>query len=315
MFFWKPTKTLEDSRLQGGFAPIWSLHIFKPICDVTTSIFIAPSHNRSICQDSDKWAQSCLKLLDIFELIPDFGAVTTKMWIAPSHDWPIRQDCSKCALRSLNLLLQSCHHHNLERAPHETTWLPPEQNTAKALPAVAIFASTATAVRWSPSSNPAACRDTAGSTLQSLQTYGFLAMILSQTLWMTGKSTMKPFPLVPPPSRRVPKTSQNCLEPTGCSLPQLAPGYPLVVFPHDQDTSSSKSVSGFLSIDAPWRWLRLTQNFAGCPKETAFKCACDDFLDMFLSQKMKPGLLPMLLVELKAHIAYGEREQNGIEWW
>ena len=132
-------------------------------------------------------------------------------------------------------------------------------------------------------------------------------------------------------SPRLHKTSQSCLEANKVVSATIGTGLSLSGVPLCrtlQDNSSripTKSVSGFwlldasglvvsklirlqssigLSIDAPGRWLRLPQNFAGCPKETAFKCARDDLLSMSLSiPKLKPGLLPMLLVELKAHIA------------
>ena len=129
----------------------------------------------------------CLNLLDSLQLILDFGAVTTMVGIAPSHD--------PAGHLWADLGLQSCHHQSLvcpksplthqpgsqqmpaqllESAGHPSADLglsrpdvtirsPPEQNNANVVPSVTSFASKTIAARWSPSTSPAACRDTVGS--------------------------------------------------------------------------------------------------------------------------------------------------------
>ena len=125
------------------------LHTFELVLDfraVTTYIWIAPDHNRPIQKDCSECRVSCLKILDTFELVLDFRAVTTSIWIAPDHNRPIRQD-RVCSPSCLNLL-----------------------------DVAATFASMAIAVRWAPSSSPAACKDFVGST----------------TLWSAATSLKKP---------------------------------------------------------------------------------------------------------------------------
>jgi hypothetical protein len=108
-------------------------------------------------------------------------------WRAPCHD--------PAGHLWADLGLQSCHHQSLvcpksplthqpgsqqmpaqllESAGHPSADLglsrpdvtirsPPEQNNANVVPSVTSFASKTIAARWSPSTSPAACRDTVGS--------------------------------------------------------------------------------------------------------------------------------------------------------
>ena len=63
-------------------------------------------------------------------------------------------------------LLESAGHPSADLGlsrPDVTIRSPPEQNNANVVPSVASFASRTIAARWSPSTSPAACRDTVGS--------------------------------------------------------------------------------------------------------------------------------------------------------
>ena len=125
---------------------------------------------------------SCLKLLDALQLILDFRAVTTISLWPPSHDWPMSQYCSKCALSCLNRPAPFSRYWTSELSPpkyswpHVTTRSPPQQNKAKVVAVATNFASVTAAVRRSPSSSPAACRDSVGSI----------------TLWSAATSPKKP---------------------------------------------------------------------------------------------------------------------------
>ena len=166
------------------------LHTFELVLDfraVTTYIWIAPDHNRPIQKDCSECRVSCLKILDTFELVLDFRAVTTYIWIAPDHNRPIQKDCSECRVSCLKIL--DTFELVLDfRAVTTSIWIAPDHNRPirqdrvcspsclNLLDVAATFASMAIAVRWAPSSSPAACKDFVGST----------------TLWSAATSLKKP---------------------------------------------------------------------------------------------------------------------------
>ena len=83
------------------------LQIQKIISDcraVTTVNWMAPRHNRSVCQDRSKCADWGLNLLHAPQLISDCKAVTTVCSMAARRNRSVCQDRSKCADWGLNLL-------------------------------------------------------------------------------------------------------------------------------------------------------------------------------------------------------------------
>ena len=71
---------------------------------IATIMWVAPSNDRSICQDSSKCSTCGMNLLHFPELILHGRAVTTIFWSPPSNNASICQDCSKCERCGKNLL-------------------------------------------------------------------------------------------------------------------------------------------------------------------------------------------------------------------
>ena len=106
--------------------------------------------------DSNLGEENRLNLVDTFELSLDFRAVTTRGAPEPSgRPWA-------------DLCLWNCHHPKMDSPARDPVTSRAKQRKRSVRRSVAAsFGCMAIAVRWSPSSSSAACRDFVGSTLWS----------------------------------------------------------------------------------------------------------------------------------------------------